>query len=87
MAHRTVYRTQDLYFAAYLRTAGVELLEVEHPADPERVTRRPPPSVFVFVDDDIATHNRAWLNGTDSVSASEYANAVKTLKTAVMRRQ
>jgi hypothetical protein len=87
MADPKTFRTQDFYFAAFLRCSGVALVTVEHPDETGRTTKRPPPSVFVFESDKVEPLKYAWINGEDPVSASEYANQVKTLKTLVMRRE
>lgn len=67
------FRTPDLYFAAYLQTAGVELLK--HERENNRV-------YFVFSVDiaNIEELKTQWFNSTGKVSALNYANNVKSLK-------
>lgn len=67
------YRTPDLYFAAYLQTAGV--LMIKQVRENNRV-------FFVF---DISISNieelkSAWFNNTGKVPAQPYSNSIKSLK-------
>lgn len=67
------FSTPDLYFAAYLQTAGVEL--VKH----ERHEGR----IYFFFDTSIANIEElktAWFNNTGKIAAQPYAHAVKSLK-------
>lgn len=67
------YRTPDLYFAAYLQTAGVEL----------KGTARESNRVFFIFDTSISNIEElktAWFNNTGKVPAQPYANSVKSLK-------
>jgi hypothetical protein len=67
------FRTPDLYFAAYLQTAGVEMTRTDR--ENNRV-------YFVF-DTAIADINElktGWFNNTAKVAAQPYANAIKSLK-------
>ena len=67
------FSTPDLYFAAYLKTAGVEM--VRH----ERFDGR----VYFFFDTSIANIDElktAWFNDTGKVKAQPYANSIKALK-------
>lgn len=67
------FRTPDLYFAAYLQTAGVEMLRTDR--DNNRV-------FFVF-DTSIANVEElksGWFNNTSKVPAQPYANNIKSLK-------
>ena len=67
------FRTPDLYFAAYLQTAGVEM--VRNDREGGRV-------YFVF-DSTIANIDElktAWFNNTGKVAAQPYAHNVKSLK-------
>lgn len=65
--------TPDLYFAAYLQTAGVEL--TRH----ERFEGR----IYFFFDTSISNIDElktAWFNNTGRVAAQPYAHCVKSLK-------
>jgi hypothetical protein len=67
------YKTPDLYFAAYLQTAGVEL----------KGTVREASRVYFIFDTSIANIDElktAWFNNTGKVPAQPYANSVKSLK-------
>jgi len=67
------FRTPDLYFAAYLQTAGVEMVRTDR--ENNRV-------YFVF-DTSIANINElktGWFNNSAKVAAQPYANAIKSLK-------
>jgi len=67
------FRTPDLYFAAYLQTAGVEM---------KRTDRENGRVYFVF-DTTIANIDElktAWFNNTGRVPAQPYAHNVKSLK-------
>lgn len=67
------FRTPDLYFAAYLQTAGVEMLRTD------RNNNR----VFFVFDTSIANIEEltsGWFSNTSKVLAQPYANNVKSLK-------
>lgn len=67
------FRTPDLYFAAYLQTAGVEM----------KRTDREEGRVFFVFDTSIANIEElktAWFNNTGKVAAQPYAHNVKSLK-------
>jgi hypothetical protein len=69
------FKTSDLYFAAYLQTAGVEMTRTERSADTGKV-------FFVF-DTSIANIEElkaAWFNNSGKVAANPYAYAIKSLK-------
>jgi len=67
------FRTPDLYFAAFLQTAGVEL---------KRTDRENARVFFVFSTEiaDIEELKTGWFNNTAKVAAQPYANNVKSLK-------
>lgn len=72
------FKTSDLYFAAYLQTAGVELKRTDRNSDSGKM-------FFVF---DAAVSNvdelkAAWFNNTGKVAANPYAHNLKTLKSLV----
>jgi hypothetical protein len=70
------FRTPDLYFAAYLQTAGVEMTRTDR--ENNRV-------YFVF-DTTIANIEElktGWFNNTSKVPAQLYANSIKSLKSVV----
>lgn len=67
------FRTPDLYFAAYLQTAGVEMKRTEK--ENGRV-------YFVF-DTSIANIEElktAWFNNQGKVAAQPFSHAIKSLK-------
>ena len=68
------FRTPDLYFAAYLQTAGVEM----------KTTQRESGGRVYFVFDstlsDIPELKKAWFNSTGKVAAQPYSHAIKSLK-------
>jgi len=67
------FKTPDLYFAAYLQTAGVEM----------KRTDRENGRVFFCFDTsivDIEELKTAWFNNTGKVAAQPYAHNVKSLK-------
>ena len=66
------YRTSDLYYAAYLKVAGIPFLE------PEREGRR---VTFVFDHSDmIKDLKRQYFNRQAKVAAMTYADEVKAMK-------
>ena len=67
------FKTPDLYFAAYLQVAGVEM---------KRTDRENGRVYFVF-DSTIANVDElknGWFNNTAKIAAQPYAHAVKSLK-------
>jgi len=67
------FRTPDLYFAAYLQTAGVEMLRTEREGG----------RVFFIFDTTISNLEElktAWINNTGKVPAQPYAHNLKSLK-------
>lgn len=67
------FKTPDLYFAAYLQTAGVEM---------KRTDRENGRVYFVF-DTSVANIDElktAWFNNTGKVAAQPYAHSIKSLK-------
>lgn len=76
----TLYKTSDLYFAAYLKTAGVEMKRPEKDRNNERRT------LFVFEhrgDGSIQRLQDEYFAGTSKVGALAYADAIKSLKSLV----
>jgi Domain of unknown function (DUF5659) len=70
------FRTPDLYFAAYLQTAGVEM---------KRTDRENGRVYFVF-DTTICNLDElkaAWFNNTGKVPAQPFSNSIKNLKSLV----
>lgn len=68
-------RTSDLYFAAYLQTAGVPMKKTDRHPDNGKV-------FFVF-DTTIANIEElktAWFNNSGKVAANPYAYNIKSLK-------
>jgi hypothetical protein len=69
------FRTSDLYFAAYLQTAGVEMRRTDRDTESGKI-------FFVF-DTSIANVEelkQGWFNNTAKVAANPYAFNIKTLK-------
>ena len=68
------FRTSDLYFAAYLQTAGVEM----------KTTNREASGKIYFVFDtsicNIEELKQGWVNNSAKVPANPYAFNIKTLK-------
>lgn len=67
------FKTPDLYFAAYLQVAGVEM---------KRTDRESGRVYFVF-DTSITNIDElktGWINNTAKVPAQPYAHAIKSLK-------
>ncbi len=67
------FATPDLYFAAYLQTAGVEL--IKH----ERYEGR----IYFFFDttvSDVEGLKVCWFNNTGKVAAQPFAHNIKSLK-------
>jgi hypothetical protein len=68
------FRTHDLYFAAYLQVAGVQMLRADRNGSGK--------VAFVF-DTSICNLEElqtAWFNQTGKVAALPYSHAVKSLK-------
>lgn len=66
------FRTADIYFAAYLKVAGVEFLGTE---------REGPRVYFIFViPEGMRDLKNQYYNRTAKVSALTYADEVKTMK-------
>ena len=67
------FKTPDLYFAAYLQTAGVEM----------KSTVRESGRVYFVFDASVANIEElktAWFNNTGKVAAQPYAYNIKSLK-------
>lgn len=72
------YRTSDLYLAAYLQVAGVEMKKTERDTNSGKIH-------FVF-DTTIASIEElksAWFNCSGKVAANPYAASIKNLKSLV----
>ncbi len=69
------FRTSDLYFAAYLQTAGVEMKKTERDTDNGKI-------YFVFDTSicNIEELKQGWFNNTAKVPANPFAFNIKTLK-------
>ena len=69
------FKTSDLYFAAYLQTAGVDM---------KRTDRAPDSGKIFFIFDasvsNVEELKAAWFNNTGKVSGKQYAHNLKTLK-------
>jgi hypothetical protein len=67
------FRTPDLYFAAFLQVAGVEM----------KKTDRESGRVYFVFDTSLANIDElktGWFNNTAKVPAQPYAHAIKSLK-------
>ena len=69
------FRTSDLYFAAYLQTAGVEMKKTERGDANGKV-------YFIFDTSlgNIEELKTAWFNNSGKVAANPYAHNIKNLK-------
>ena len=66
------YKTSDLYFAAYLKVAGIELLGTE------RIGRK---VVFIFrKTDSISDLKRGYFNRSAKVLALNYVDEIRSMK-------
>jgi hypothetical protein len=75
----TAYRTGDLYYAAYLKVAGVPFLGTER--EGQRV-------IFLFEERErgsLRSLRDQYFNDQSRVPALSYAQAIKTLKGLVFR--
>lgn len=68
------FRTPDLYFAAYLQVAGVQMVR------PERNGSGKVTFVFDTSISNIDELKHAWFSQTGKVAALPFANAIKSLK-------
>ena len=72
MSNENLYRTSDLYYAAYLRVAGVPLVETER--EGSRV-------FFVFEKvEGIRDLKKEYFNRTAKVPALSYADEIRNMK-------
>ena len=72
MQTKTAYRTSDMYYAAYLKVAGVILQGTEKQGN--RI-------FFLFEDNDNLRDLRVeFFNGRSKVAALSYADAIKHMK-------
>jgi len=72
-------RTSDLYFAAYLQTAGVTMKRTDRATDNGNGNGK----VYFVFDTTIVNIEElktAWFNNTGKVAANPYAYAIKSLK-------
>jgi len=75
--HDDTFSTTDLYVAAFLGASGAKL--VERPRDSYGRT------TFVFEHDSINDLVDAFLDGTAKIDTLRYSEAIKRLKSLVMR--
>lgn len=70
------YSTSDLYYAAYLQVAGVQMI---------RTSRNMGKVTFIFDTSvcNMAELKNGWVSQTGRVPAQLYANAIKMLKSVV----
>lgn len=72
MSNENLYRTSDLYYAAYLRVAGLSLIETEREGN--RV-------FFVFEKvEGIRDLKKEYFNRTAKVPALSYADEIRNMK-------
>ena len=74
---KSEFSTTDLYFAAYLQTAGVRMLR------PERSGSGKVSFVFDSSISNIEELKNAWFSQQGRIPALPYANSIKTLKSVV----
>jgi hypothetical protein len=74
MPETSDFRTSDLYFAAYLQTAGVPMLRTERNGS-GKVS-----FVFDATVSNINELKNAWFSHQGRIPALPYANSIKTLK-------
>ena len=70
------FKTPDLYFAAYLQTAGVEMVRTDREGN----------RVFFVFDTSVADVDglkTAWFSNTGKVAAQPYAHNIRSLKSVV----
>jgi hypothetical protein len=75
MQNGTNYATSDLYNAAYLQASGFKLIEIK-PSGSRKLM------VFEMTVDEGQQETANYYNG-EEISALEYANCVKNLKTQI----
>jgi hypothetical protein len=75
MAVQQDYRTRDLYFAAYLNASGVEMVDTQRRGSEVQF-------IFEYVDD-MRERRNGYFSGQADVSALDYANAIKSLKSLI----
>jgi hypothetical protein len=69
------YHTSDLYYAAFLRVAGVKFIET---------TRDGTRTIFVFENaEGIRDLKREYFNRTAKVGALDYADQVRSMKAMI----
>lgn len=73
---KTRFKTSDLYYAAFLKTAGFELVELA-----KEKNRK----LFVFEDGSglIVKTQTDYVNGTSKVSAKDLIDNIRALKTLI----
>jgi hypothetical protein len=81
MAEKTRIITSDLYFAAFLQSAGCKIIETKRDTENK--------NIFVFEDE----QGRKTLSGSyfnqdeaSAIPALRYANAIRSLKTMIFVR-
>ena len=76
--NKNVYKVSDLYYAAFLKTAGFNLLDLK-PSDDGRQ------KFFVFEDSSglIRKTQTDYINGTAKVSAKDLIDNIRALKNLI----
>lgn len=73
---KKTFKTSDLYFASFLKTAGFPLSDIVKSNDGKR-------KLFVFEDTNglITKTQTEYINGTSKVSAKDLIDNIRALKT------
>jgi hypothetical protein len=75
--NNNVFRTTDLYYAAFLKTAGFNLLELKRADNKQKY--------FIFEDSSglIRKTQTDYINGDAKVSAKDLIDNIRALKTLI----
>jgi hypothetical protein len=78
--------SSDLYYSAYLQTAGVDMIRTER-GDGGRGDGGRVYFIFDTSVSNIEELKLAWINNSGKVAAQPYAHAIKSLKSLVHMQQ
>jgi len=81
------YRTSDLYYAAYLKVAGITYLGVEWVEDPQK---KKPKGFFLFEDAGPVTMRELkdqYFRDTARVPALSFGQAIRDLKSELFKHR
>ncbi len=67
----SIYRTSDIYLAAYLKTKGHKIINVERPNTQ---------CFFVFKEDELVIENKNRFFNNGLIKVTDYKNAISDLK-------